>query len=143
MGGARGAMWMMNARDEDVCCFDYGRIAHPTRHRFGPNTPCCKQHGGNRRTEHEELRDRPRVRVTANGMGSAVPDVSLMFAIVFYCCVGAVSAYPKQGFSAVPDTDDQNDAQLESSCKRQTGNTQSEHMWVHLVLNMAMPLSVF
>ena len=32
MGGERGAMWMMNARDEDVCCFDCGRIAthHPS-----------------------------------------------------------------------------------------------------------------
>ena len=72
--------------------------------------PCCKQHGGSRRTEHEELRDRPRVRVTANGIGSA-----LLFGIVFNCCV--VSAYPKQEFSAVPDTDDPDDAQLESSCE--------------------------
>ena len=83
MGAERGAMWMMNARDEDVCFFDCGRIVHPTRHRFGPNTPCCKQHGGNRRTEHEELRDRPRVRVTANGIGSVLPDVSFIFAIFF------------------------------------------------------------
>ena len=30
MGGERGAMWLMNARDEDVCCFDCGRIAHST-----------------------------------------------------------------------------------------------------------------
>ena len=29
MGGERGAVWMMNARDKDVCCFDCGRIAHP------------------------------------------------------------------------------------------------------------------
>ena len=27
----------------------------PTRHRWGPNPPCCTQHGGNKRTEHEEL----------------------------------------------------------------------------------------
>ena len=121
MGGKRGAIWMMNARDEDVCCFDCSRIAHPTRHRFGPSTPCFEQHGGNRRTEHEELRDRPRVRVTANGIGSALPDVSFTFGIVFNCCVGAVSAYPKQEFSAVPDTDDPEDAQLESSCEGKRG----------------------
>ena len=70
---------------------------------------------------HEELRDRPRVRVTANGIGSALPDVSFTFGIVFNCCVGAVSAYPKQEFSAVPDTDDPEDAQLESSCEGKRG----------------------
>ena len=109
----------MNARNEDVCCFDCSRIAHLTRHRFGPNNPCCKQYGGNKRTEHEELRDRPRVRVTANGIGSALPDVFFIydFANVFNCCVGAVSACPMQEFSAVPDTDDPDDAQLESSCE--------------------------
>ena len=46
--------------------------------------------------EHEELRDRPRVRVTANGIGSALPDVSFIFAIVFNFCVDTVSAHPKQ-----------------------------------------------
>ena len=29
MGGERGAIWMMNARVEDVCWFDYGRIVTP------------------------------------------------------------------------------------------------------------------
>ena len=33
-----------------------GRIAHTTRHRWGPNPPSCKQHGENKRTEHEEYR---------------------------------------------------------------------------------------
>ena len=44
------------------------------RFRFGPNTPCCKQHGESKRTEHEELRDRPRVRVIANGVGRALRE---------------------------------------------------------------------
>ena len=96
MGGERGAMWMMNAHDEDVCGFDSGLLVLPTRHRFGPNTPCCKQYGGNRRTEHEELRDRPRVRVTATGVGSALPDVSFIFAIVLNCCVCSFRRTPSR-----------------------------------------------
>ena len=27
MGGERGAMWMLNERDQGVCCFDSGRVA--------------------------------------------------------------------------------------------------------------------
>ena len=104
----------------DVCCFNCGRVAPFARFRFGPNTQCCKQHGESNRTEHEELRDRPRVRVTASGIGSALPGFFFFFvsfAIVLNCCVGAVSAYPKQEFSAVPDTDDPDVAHLESSCE--------------------------
>ena len=69
---------MMNERDEDVCCFDCGRIVAFARHRRRPNPPCCKQPGESKRTEHEELRDRPRVRVTANGIGSALPFISFL-----------------------------------------------------------------
>ena len=117
MGGETGVMRIMNAGDEDVCCCDCGRIAHPTRQSIWPEhfiLPATWR----KRTEHEELRDRPRVRVTANGIGSALSDF-FIFVIVLTCCVGAVSAYPKQEFSAVPD--DPDDAQLESSCEGKLG----------------------
>ena len=112
---------MMNAHDEDVCCFDCGWLVHPLS-IWPEHFMLQATWRGNRRTEHEELRNRPRVRVTANGIGSALADVSLIFAIVLNCFVGAVSSYPKQEFSAVPDTDDPDDAQLKSSCegKRRT-----------------------
>ena len=60
-------------RHADVYCDDGGQVAPFARFRFGPNTPCCKQHGESKRTEHE-LRDRPRVRVTANGIRSALRE---------------------------------------------------------------------
>ena len=74
MGGERGAMWMLNERDQGVCCFDSGRVAPLRPFSIWPNTPCCKQHGESKRTEHEELRDRPRVRVIANGVGRALRE---------------------------------------------------------------------
>ena len=120
VGGERGAM--INERDEDVCCFDCRRVGPFAHFRFGQNTPCCKQHGESKRTEHEELRHRPRVRVTASGIGSALREVDTIQQWFFNCCAGAVSAYTKQEFSAVPDFDDPHDAKLESSCdgKRRT-----------------------
>ena len=58
------------------------------------------------------------------------------------CCIGAVSAYAKQEFSAVQDTDDTDGAQLEGSCERKWGTLKAKHIWVQLVLNMSMSCSV-
>ena len=65
----------------------------------------------------------------------------MFFAAISNYCVGEVSAYPKQEFS--PDIDDPDDVQLEGSCKGKRGNTQSEHIWVELVLQTSMSCSVF
>ena len=46
--------------------------------------------------------------VTANGIGSALREFDSLLC-------WSVSAYPKQEFSAMPDTDDPDDAQLEGS----------------------------
>ena len=51
---------------------DLARTLHVASNMAGTGAP-----------RHEELRDRPRVRVTANGIGSGLPDVSFIFATVF------------------------------------------------------------
>ena len=118
MGGETGVMRIMNAGNEDVCCCDCGRIAHPTRRRFGPNTSFCQQHGASAlNTKNFEIGH------VCGSLPMALEAhcqfFSFIFAIVLNCCVGEVSAYPKQEFSAVPD--DPDDAQLESSCEGKLG----------------------
>ena len=53
-----------------------GRIVHPTRHRWGANPQCCKQHGGNKHTEHEELPQR-RVMLQLTGRKDPSPAHAL------------------------------------------------------------------
>ena len=60
------------------------------------------------------------------------PEIDSLLQLFLNCCVGAVSAYAKQEFSAVPDTDDPDDAQLGGKHSKRThlGANCFEHVYV-------------
>ena len=68
----------------------------------------------------------------------ALPDFSFFYAIVLNSCVGAVSAYLQAGVQRRARHRRPRRCAARKQLRRQTGNTQSEHIWVQLVLNRSM-----
>ena len=119
MGGETGVMRIMNAGDEDVCCCDCGRIAHPTRHRFGPNTSFCKQHGASAlNTKNFEIGHVCGSLPMALEAHCQIFHFCNCFKLLCWCSFGVLQAGVQR---RARHRDDPDDAQLESSCEGKLG----------------------